>query len=220
MEGDRPHAPGGRSLKVPPPSYEFYEFEDYAKLVDAAGKHDPRTLGAVLLGGDAGLRDGEILGLELTDINWQKSLLTVQRQVWRGKVDSPKGGRLRHIPMTEKLGKALRALRHVGGSPRVLLQDGGGELTYKVLRRWLKSAQTIAGLKATGNCHLLRHTFCSLAMTNAPVKAIQELAGHQHIATTMRYMHLSPGAKEQAIRLLENRPTVQAVGDILETGSR
>ncbi len=51
------------------------------------------------------------------------------------------------------------------------------------------------------------HTFCShLAMRGAPPKVIQELAGHVHLSTTMRYMHLSPGHKEQAIRLLDQRP--------------
>ena len=55
------------------------------------------------------------------------------------------------------------------------------------------------GLAATGNVHILRHTFCShLAMRGAPPKAIQDLAGHQHLSTTMRYMHLSPSERERA----------------------
>jgi hypothetical protein len=32
--------------------------------------------------------------------------------------------------------------------------------------------------------------------------AIKELAGHRQVSTTMRYMHLSPAAKESAIALL------------------
>ena len=53
----------------------------------------------------------------------------------------------------------------------------------------------------------LRHTFCShLAMRGAPARAIQELAGHQDLITTQRYMHLSAAAIEGAIRLLE-QPT-------------
>ena len=63
-----------------------------------------------------------------------------------------------------------------------------------------------AGQKAEviGAAHRLRHTFCShLAMRGAPARAIQELAGHQDLATTQRYMHLSPAALDAAIRLLE-----------------
>jgi integrase len=66
--------------------------------------------------------------------------------------------------------------------------------------------QRLAGLKVTRGIHLLRHTFCSrLAMAGAPAKAIQELAGHQNLSTTQRYMRLSPAAirmpEEQSRRL-------------------
>ena len=58
----------------------------------------------------------------------------------------------------------------------------------------------------TSGVHILRHTFCShLAMRGAPVRAIQELAGHADLTTTMRYMHLSPASLQQAIRLLDAR---------------
>jgi integrase len=62
--------------------------------------------------------------------------------------------------------------------------------------------------------HVLRHTFCShLAMKGAPARAIQELAGHQDLATTQRYMHLSPNATDAAISLLN------VTGDTAETGN-
>ena len=64
----------------------------------------------------------------------------------------------------------------------------------------------------------LRHTFCShLAMRSAPARAIQELAGHQNIMTTERYMHLNPTAIENAIRLLDHARPVSEFGDIVET---
>lgn len=44
-----------------------------------------------------------------------------------------------------------------------------------------------------------------LAMRGAPAKAIQELAGHGSLTTTLRYMHLSPSARDQAIALLNER---------------
>jgi integrase len=55
--------------------------------------------------------------------------------------------------------------------------------------------------------HILRHTFCShLAMRGAPARAIQELAGHQDLETTQRYMHLSPAALDAAIRMRDEPP--------------
>ena len=66
--------------------------------------------------------------------------------------------------------------------------------------------------------HVLRHTFCShLAMKGVPTKAIQELAGHSHLSTTQRYMHLSPAAVEEAILILEQPASVSRFGDIVET---
>jgi len=42
-----------------------------------------------------------------------------------------------------------------------------------------------------------------LGHPGATAKTIQELSGHVSLTTTQRYMHLSPAAKENAIRLLE-----------------
>ncbi|HET7752510.1 MAG TPA: tyrosine-type recombinase/integrase, partial [Anaeromyxobacteraceae bacterium] len=72
---------------------------------------------------------------------------------------------------------------------------------------------------------ILRHTFCSrLAMLGAPTKAIQELAGQQSLTTTQRYMHLSPAAKESAIRLLdraaEMETGLETAGDAVHNPSQ
>jgi hypothetical protein len=45
-----------------------------------------------------------------------------------------------------------------------------------------------------------------VAREGAPARAIQELAGHQDLDTTQRYMHLSPAAHAAAIRLLDGPP--------------
>ena len=86
----------------------------------------------------------------------------------------------------------------------------------------IRAAQRVAGLPNAG-VHVLRHTFCShLAMKGAPARAIQELAGHADPSMTQRYMHLSPAATEDAIRLLDRRLDAQGRldrGDIVETGS-
>ena len=82
-------------------------------------------------------------------------------------------------------------------------------LTEKPMSSALWRACKRAGLRRVG-WHILRHTFCShLAMRGAPARVIQELAGHVQLGTTMRYMHLSPGHKEQAIRLLDRGPNLR-----------
>ena len=57
-------------------------------------------------------------------------------------------------------------------------------------------------------------------MCNAPVAAIQALAGHADLATTQRYMHLSPAAIEGAIRLLDQPSPDLRRGDMVETADR
>jgi site-specific recombinase XerD len=62
---------------------------------------------------------------------------------------------------------------------------------------------------------VLRHTFCShLAMKGAPARAIQELAGHRDLATTQRYMQLSPAAIDSAIRLLDGTIVATGTNDV------
>ena len=51
-------------------------------------------------------------------------------------------------------------------------------------------------------------------MRGAVASTIQELAGHQDLSTTQRYMHLQKGIKEGAIRLLEGRPEGDNRGNV------
>jgi len=56
-------------------------------------------------------------------------------------------------------------------------------------------------------------------MRGAPAQAIQELAGHQDLATTPRHMHLSPAAVESAIRLLDGPAVPSPFGNSLATAA-
>ena len=77
----------------------------------------------VLLGGDAGLRCGEMMAPEWRDVDLRKRQMCVQRSEWKGHVTVPKGGRLRYVPMTIRLAAALRDHRHLR-SARVLCGRG------------------------------------------------------------------------------------------------
>ena len=157
----------------------------------------------MLLGGEAGLRCGEIIALEWRDVDLAKRQLCVARSDWNGEVTAPKSGRLRYVPLTLRLAAALRDHRHLKG-PRVLCQDDGKALTRQQVQYRVKHAARKANV--VQGVHVLRHTFCShLAMRGAPARAIQELAGHSELSVTQRYMHLSPAALDAAIRLLDSR---------------
>ncbi len=84
----------------------------------------------MLLGGEAGLRCGEIMALEWTDVDLQKRQLCVARSEWKGHVTVPKGGRLRYVPLTVRLAAALKSARHMRG-PRVVCEADGQPLTQK-----------------------------------------------------------------------------------------
>jgi integrase len=196
----------------------FHDFEEYERLVEVARSIDIRTLLVVLLGGDAGLRCGEIIGLEWGDVDLAKRQLCVRQSDWNGQLGTPKSGRLRYVPLTQRLTAALVEHRHLR-SKRVLCQTDGSPFTRQIVQNRMNLAARRANVKK--GVHILRHTFCShLSMRGAPARAIQELAGHMDLATTQRYMHLSPAAIEGAIRLLDQSKPVHGCGDILETEKR
>ncbi len=186
--------------------------------MEAAGRLDPRIELVILLGGDAGLRRGEIIALDQADCDTKRGILHVRRSEWKGQVTLPKGGRERQVVMTERLKAALTRNRHLRCDRVLWRDDGHARVTAVLLAKWMRRAQRRAGLKVTGGLHILRHTFCSrLAMAGAPTLAIKELAGHQSLTTTMRYMHLSPAAKSAAIDLLNKETPTEKLGDIRET---
>jgi integrase len=207
-----------RLLPVPPPSPTFHDFEDFERLVEGARKRDHAACLVVLLGGEAGLRRGEITALEWGDVDLKKRQLCVKRSVWKGHTEVPKGGRLRYVPLTKRLTAALQASRHPRGS-LVFCDREGKPVNEKIIADHVDHAARAMKLKHRG-VHVLRHTFCShLAMRGAPARAIQELAGHADLRTTQRYMHLSPAALDAAIRLLDVPTVVSSRDNIVATRS-
>ena len=206
-----------RLLKVPRVTMAFHDFEAFGRIVEAARAIDADAVAIVLLGGEAGLRCGEMMALEQRDVDFHTGQVCVRYSDWKGHVTVPKGGHIRHVPMTARLNEALRHRRHLRGD-RVLTGSDGRPYSQKMVQDRVRWAARRASIEEDG-VHTLRHTFCShLVMRGAPVKAIQELAGHQDLSTTQRYMHLSPAALDAAIRLLDRPKAGTSFGDILETG--
>ncbi len=151
-------------------------------------------------------------GLQWSDIDLKRGTLTVARSIYRGHVGPPKGGKPRTIPLAERLCDALTTHRHLRG-PHVLWTRFDTRPSSTSIRSWLTRLQGSLGFKRSGP-HILRHTFCShLAMAGKSVLAVKELAGHQDIETTQRYMHLAPRAARDAIDGLRRPPNWRHGGD-------
>ena len=114
----------------------------------------------VLLGGDAGLRCGEMVALERADVDFKRRQLTIRRSDWKGQVTSPKSGRVRHVPLTHRLTDALRNLHHLR-SRRVLCREDGSWLTRQNIQKRVRRAARPPQVDNIG-VHVLRHTFCSI----------------------------------------------------------
>ena len=104
----------------------------------------------MLLGGEAGLRCGEMIALEWRDVDLAKRQLCIERSDWNGQVTSPKGGRLRYVPLTRRLTAALREHRHLR-SPRVLCQDDGTPFTRQMVQARVKRASRRANVARRGS---------------------------------------------------------------------
>ena len=110
-------APRIRRLKVTRdkrPQELWWDKEELDRLLQAAEATDVETYTFVLLGADAGLRVGEICTLRWEDVDFADGVLWVRRNLSNGEiVDTPKGSRLRTVPLSTRLANALRAHRHL-----------------------------------------------------------------------------------------------------------
>jgi integrase len=186
-------------LKLPPQEFDFFDFEEVDRLIAGAA---PEARAMVTVAARTGLRLGELLALRWCDVDLPRGRIVVRQAVARGIVGSPKSGKPREVPLSEQALAALKAHRHLRGE--LVFCTEKGEMITRNSAKWIVwSACRRAALRRVG-WHALRHTFAShLVMRGAPLKAVQELLGHATIEMTLRYAHLSPDARREAVRLLD-----------------
>lgn len=191
-----------KRLAEPTDEVEIYGPDEYERLVTTASAHLWTRL-FVLLGGDAGLRVGELLGLMWRDVSLPKGELVVRQQETESKeLTPPKGKKSRKVPLTSRLKEALQAASHLGD--RVLVGPEGTTPSRSTLARWLAGVERRAQVIGAKSPHKLRHTFASrLLASGAHLKQVQVLLGHARLETTHMYLHLLPGAGGEAIRGLD-----------------
>jgi integrase/recombinase XerC len=152
---------------------------------EASGARDLAML-EIMYG--SGLRVSELVGLDVSDIDM------ASRRAWvRGK-----GKKERVVPLgAEALAALERYLQHRAGWPgagqaALFLSSRGGRMGVRRVQELVKRVGRLGAARNDLHPHTLRHA-CATHMLEggADLRAIQDLLGHESVATTQRYTHLS-----------------------------
>lgn len=168
------------------------DVEDVGAILEAPEEGSPaglrdRALLELLYG--AGLRVAELVSLDLDDLTLPDRTLRV----------IGKGRKERVVPFGGKAESAIRRYlraclpwREKSGEEALFLNQRGGRLTDRSVRRILDAAVERAALLRGVHPHALRHSFAThLLESGMDLRAIQELLGHARLSTTQRYTRLA-----------------------------
>jgi integrase/recombinase XerC len=139
-----------------------------------------------------GIRNSELIGINVDDIRWSNELILV-----RGK-----GRKERFVPFGDSAKAAVQAYlparqRVLGETKRtteraLLINLRGTRLTTRSVGRIVKQIAVARGLSPDVHPHTLRHAFGThMLEEGADLRAIQEMLGHERLSTTQRYTQLT-----------------------------
>jgi integrase len=194
----------------------FLTREELGLLLRTCQEHFPAYYPLISLFSRTGLRMGEALGLQWTDIDFHDRFIEVQRTLSHRRLTTPKSGKSRRVDLSLQLAETLKAL--LVEQKKETLRKGWGEVPewvfineegkpldqanfhYRVWRKLLAKA----GLRYI-RVHDLRHTFVSLLIQNGESLAyVKEQMGHHSIKITVdTYGHLVPGGNKAAVDRLD-----------------
>jgi len=138
-----------------------------------------------------GLRNSELVGINLADIHWSNGVILVRGKGKKQRLtpfgESAMSALSAYLPQREKVLKGQKKL-----SPALLVNRRGGRLTTRSVGRIVKQVAIARGLPPDLHPHTLRHAFGThMLEEGADLRAIQEMLGHERLATTQRYTQLS-----------------------------
>ena len=153
----------------------------------------------------SGLRIGELLGLQVSDVDFLRRTIRVDKQrLQSGEVAPTKSRATRTVPVGQVVIDTLAA--HLAENPNdgALISDEIGEpLRYGRWKKLLQNAGETAGVAVTS--HSFRHFAASALISGgASVKQTQMFLGHASAVITLRtYAHLFPGDEDRTRNVLD-----------------
>jgi integrase len=147
---------------------------------------------AVLLSMNTGLRRGELLKLRWSSVDITGRLLTIEGA-------NAKSRQTRHIPLNDEAISVLTRWHE---------QSGDGHRVFEIATG-LKTAWSHLLKRAQINAfrwHDLRHHFASrLVQRGVPLNTVRDLLGHSSVAMSLRYAHLAPDQRREAVAKLNEK---------------
>ena len=138
-----------------------------------------------------GIRCGELINLDLYDINFPREVLVVR---------CGKGMKDRMVPISSRaldwIAKWIYDIRpdfiSDDTDQTLFISSRGRRMLPNYVSNRVREYMTAIGIEFRGSCHLLRHTAATLMMENgADLRSLQEYLGHARINTTQIYTHVS-----------------------------
>lgn len=155
----------------------------------------------------SGLRVSELVDLKISRVDLKEGLMIVEG----------KGSKERMVPMSPASVELIREYLEIRsrqtvkkeGEGILFLNRRGAPLTRVMVFYIVRDLAALAGITKTVSPHTLRHSFAThLLEGGANLRAIQEMLGHESIATTELYLHLDRGHLRS--ELLNHHPHYKA----------
>lgn len=207
------------TIKLPPKERECYTLEEAQEFLSALDTAPIKYKTFFTLAIYTGFRNGELLGLEWKDINFDTRVISINRTSFyksgEGMVEgTPKTkSSQRSLKMTAEIISMLKEYKTYQAQERLKLGDrwkdndrlfttwDGGAMSVNTARIWLKKFCEQNGLRYV-TIHSFRHLNASLLISSGvDIKTVSSVLGHSQTSTTLNiYAHAFAEAQAEATK--------------------